>query len=224
MSLRRAGRRMVPRRRAMTAIREMLRRLVAGSALAVAVLFIGAVGAQAQDRNLEQQILKALTAKPASKPLTRGLTAGPADTANRKFLETVKGRTTRSLTFDERERIADLAKEKPSIDVEINFDYGSAKIGPAAVPALTALGNALSNDDLKGSTFVIAGHTDGVGSEPYNQDLSEQRADAIKRYLIEHFRIPAASLVTVGYGKTKLKNEGSPAAPENRRAQIANME
>ena len=208
----------------MTAIREMLRRRVAGSALAVAVLFVGAAGAPAQDRNLEQQILKALTVKPASKPLTRGLTAAPADTANRKFLETVKGRTTRSLTFDEREHIADLAKEKPSIDVEIKFDYRSAKIGPAAVPALTALGNALSNDDLKGSTFVIAGHTDGVGSEPYNQDLSEQRADAIKRYLIEHFRIPAASLVTVGYGKTKLKNEGNPAAPENRRAQIANME
>jgi outer membrane protein OmpA-like peptidoglycan-associated protein len=210
----------------MTAIREMLRRRVAGSALAVAVLFIGAAGAHAQDRNLEQQILKALTVKPAPKPLTRGLTAAapPADTADRKFLESVKGRTTRSLTYNEREHIADLAKEKPSIDVEINFDYRSAKIGPAAVPALTALGNALSNDDLKGSTFVIAGHTDGVGSEPYNQDLSEQRADAIKRYLIEHFRIPAASLVTVGYGKTKLKNEGNPGAPENRRAQIANME
>jgi outer membrane protein OmpA-like peptidoglycan-associated protein len=210
----------------MTSIREMLRRHVAGSALAVAVVFIGAGGAHAQDRNLEQQILKALTVKPAPKPLTRGLTAAapPADTANRKFLESVKGRTTRSLTSSEREHIADLAKEKPSIDVEISFDYGSSKIGPAAVPALTALGNALSNDDLKGSTFVIAGHTDGVGSEPYNQDLSEQRADAIKRYLIEHFRIPAASLVTVGYGKTKLKNEGNPAASENRRAQIANME
>jgi outer membrane protein OmpA-like peptidoglycan-associated protein len=209
----------------MTAIREMLRRCVAGSALAVAVLCIGAGGTYAQDPNLEQQILKALTAKSASKPLTRGLSAPPpTNVAEKKFLESVKGRTTRSLTSDEREHIADLAKEKPSIDVEISFDYGSAKIGPAAVPALTALGNALSNDDLKGSTFVVAGHTDGVGSEPYNQDLSERRADAIKRYLMERFRIPAANLVTVGYGKTKLKNEGNPAAPENRRALIANME
>jgi outer membrane protein OmpA-like peptidoglycan-associated protein len=136
----------------------------------------------------------------------------------------VKGRITRSLTSDERDHIADLATQKPSIDVEINLDYRSAKIGPAAVPQLTALGSALSRDDLKGRTFVIAGHTDSVGSLPYNQDLSEQRADSIKRYLVERYGIPAASLVTVGYGKTKLKNQGDPNAAENRRAEIVNME
>jgi outer membrane protein OmpA-like peptidoglycan-associated protein len=208
----------------MTAIRGRLRRAAVVTVLGLAVLFAGVGSGYAEDVNLEQQILKALTAKPAAKPLTRSLAAPSADSADKKFLATVKGRTTRSLTFEEREQIADLAKQKPSIDVEINFDYGSAKIGPAAVPALTALGNALSNDDLKGSTFVIAGHTDAVGSEPYNQDLSERRADSIKRYLVERFQIPAASLVTVGYGKAKLKNQGDPSAAENRRAQIANME
>jgi outer membrane protein OmpA-like peptidoglycan-associated protein len=186
--------------------------------LALAVLVSGA--AHAEDQNLEQQILKAL--KPASK--SRGLMPKPADIAEKKFLETVKGRTPRSLSTQERETIADLSKEKPSIDVEINFDYRSANIGPAATPAITALGKALSNTELRGSTFIIAGHTDSVGSLPYNQDLSERRADSIRRYLVEHFQIPAVDLVTVGYGKTKLKNPSNPTAAENRRAQIVNME
>jgi outer membrane protein OmpA-like peptidoglycan-associated protein len=206
----------------MRAIRELLRLCAVNSALAIAVLSAGAACVHAQDRNLEQQILNALTKKPAS--LTRGLTAAPRDVAEKNFLETVRGRTTRSLTTDERDRIADMAMDKPNIDVEINFDYRSAVIGSAAVPAITALGNALSNENLKGSTFVIAGHTDGVGSVPYNQELSERRADSMKRYLVERFRIPADNLVTVGYGKAKLKNQRNPTAPENRRAQIVNME
>ena len=47
--------------------------------------------------------------------------------------------------------------------------------------AVQHLGEALSDPQLKGSTFVVAGHTDGIGGEAYNQDLSERRADTIKR-------------------------------------------
>jgi outer membrane protein OmpA-like peptidoglycan-associated protein len=70
----------------------------------------------------------------------------------------------------------------------------------------------------------VAGHTDAKGSIPFNQDLSEKRADTVKRYLVEHFQIPASNLITVGYGKSKLKNEKNPLASENRRAQIVNIE
>jgi outer membrane protein OmpA-like peptidoglycan-associated protein len=199
----------------------------AGSALAVA-LFAGSTNAPAQD--LEQQILKSLTpvAKPtAMRPPTRSLTSTPIDaskTADRQFLDTLKSRTTRSLTTVERERISEIAKDRPSVDIEINFDYRSAKIGPAAVPSVTALGKALTNPELKGSTFILAGHTDAKGSYPTNQDLSEKRADSIKRYLVDHFQIPASTLLTVGYGKTKLKNETEPLGAENRRVQIVNTE
>ena len=50
------------------------------------------------------------------------------------------------------------------------------------------------------------------------------RADAIKNYLVDRFKIPASTLVTVGYGKTKLKNESDPFAGENRRVQVVNTE
>jgi outer membrane protein OmpA-like peptidoglycan-associated protein len=86
-----------------------------------------------------------------------------------------------------------------------------------------ALGRALSDPGLKDSTFVVAGHTDAAGSDSYNQDLSERRADSIKRYLVGKFDIPAGNLVTVGYGKTKPKDSNAPMDAINRRVQVINM-
>jgi outer membrane protein OmpA-like peptidoglycan-associated protein len=82
----------------------------------------------------------------------------------------------------------------------------------------------MSHPDLKGSTFIVAGHTDAAGSEAYNQDLSERRADSIKRYLVDKAGIPATDLVTVGYGKTMLKDPANPLAEANRRVQVVNTE
>ena len=90
--------------------------------------------------------------------------------------------------------------------------------------SVQALGRALSNSDLKGSTFVVAGHTDAAGGEGSNQDLSERRADSIKRYLVEKYGVNGTDLVTVGYGKNKLKEPGQPMAEANRRVQVVNME
>ena len=45
----------------------------------------------------------------------------------------------------------------------------------------------------------------------------------VKHYLVTHFKLPPASLVAVGYGKTKLKNESNPFGAENRRVQVVNM-
>jgi len=205
----------------MATFRKMLTIGTAGTTLAVTLL-AGTVGAPAQTPDLEQQILKSLLP-----PSLRILTTTPADvsrTADRQFIDSIKNRATRSLTLDEREHIATIAKERPSVDIEVNFDYNSAKVGPSAMPSVTALGKALTSPELQGGTFVLAGHTDAKGSLPSNQDLSEKRADAIKRYLIDNFHIPASNLVTVGYGKTKLKNEADPFAATNRRVQIVNME
>jgi outer membrane protein OmpA-like peptidoglycan-associated protein len=201
-----------------------------GVMAAVVVLALASASAVAiaQDTNLENRILQSLT--PVAKPTmsTRSLTSTPLAEAPRnedhQFLESVKNRSSRSLTTTEREHIATIAKDRPSVDIEINFPFSSSDVGPAAVSAVTALGRALSSPELKGGTFVVAGHTDAVGSFASNQELSERRAESVKRYLVTNFQIPAASLVTVGYGKTKLKSESNPNAAENRRVQIVNME
>ena len=162
------------------------------------------------------------------KPLTRSLSAQtPADSAaavaEGRFVETLRNRKTRSLSSGEREEIATIAADKPNIDLEITFDYNSADISPASLPSVQALGKALSDPNLKGSTFVVAGYTDAAGGETYNQDLSERRADTIKRYLTDKYGIAGSDLVTVGYGKSRPKNPNDPMDPANRRVQVVNM-
>ena len=176
----------------------------------------------------EDQILKALT--PEKQPLTRSLSMGPpaqidaASEAEGKFVQSLRNRPSRSLSTGERAQIADIVKGKPKIDLEINFDYNSDRISARSLPSVQALGRALANPDLKGSTFILAGHTDAAGGEAYNQDLSERRADAIKHYLVDKSGIPATDLVTVGYGKTKLKDPDHPLSEVNRRVQVVNTE
>ena len=172
-------------------------------------------------------ILNALKPKPG---VSRGLSTGPqqpVDVAVQAkesgFVNTLRNRKTRSLSLGERQEIAELAATKPKIDLEIRFDYNSADISQSSMPAVQELGKALSNAGLKGSTFVVAGHTDAAGGESYNQDLSERRADAIKRYLVDKYGINGTDLVTVGYGKSKLKDPSQPMAEANRRVQVVNM-
>jgi outer membrane protein OmpA-like peptidoglycan-associated protein len=193
-----------------------------------ATLAIGMGKALAGDDVTEDQIVRALAAP--KKPLTRGLSVGPqqqadpaATAAESRFVQTIRNRPTRSLSMNEREEIATIAKDKPNIDLEINFDYNSADISAKSLPSVQALGKALTNPDLRGSTFVVAGYTDAAGTEAYNQDLSERRADSIKRYLTDKFGIAGTDLVTVGYGKTKLKDPSNPLADVNRRVQVVNM-
>jgi outer membrane protein OmpA-like peptidoglycan-associated protein len=172
------------------------------------------------------QIIQALTPKNLTRSLD-SLTRTPPESApnaeETQFLDTLRNRTTRSLTLNEREKIATIVRDKPSIDIEINFEFNSATLAPSAMSTARTLGEALSSADLKGSTFIVEGHTDAKGSKTLNQKLSERRAEAIKRFLVEHYGIPAANLVAVGYGKTKLKNKDNPLGAENRRVRVVNM-
>jgi outer membrane protein OmpA-like peptidoglycan-associated protein len=177
--------------------------------------------ALAQGAPSERDILNAL--KPVA-PKTRSLTADPVrqNPEEQRFIESV--RKTRSLSTDERQKMADIAKDKPKIDLEIYFNYNSADIAQRAIPDLEKLGRALSDPDLRGSVFLVSGHTDAKGGEEYNQKLSERRAQAVKKFLMERFNLSDDGLVAAGYGKEQLKNVSDPFGSENRRVQIVNLE
>jgi outer membrane protein OmpA-like peptidoglycan-associated protein len=171
------------------------------------------------------QILNALQPKRVTRGLSAGAPADPAAKAREvSFVQKLRNRKTRSLSLDEREQIASIASSKPNIDLEIQFDYNSADISKTSMPVAKELGKALSNASLKGSTFVVAGHTDAIGSDAYNQNLSERRAETIKRYLIQKYGINGSDLVAVGYGKSKPKDPKAPTDPINRRVQVVNMD
>lgn len=179
----------------------------------------------AADRTVTaDQIVNALQAR----PLTRGLSIGrpvdpAAQTEEDSFVDSLRNRQTRSLSLGEREQIAELSATRRKIDFEIQFDYNSAKVRKASLPTVGELGKALSDPVLKGSTFVIAGYTDAIGGDAFNQELSERRADAIKRYLTEKYGIAGGNLVTVGFGKTRLKDPTEPTSSVNRRVQVVNL-
>jgi hypothetical protein len=96
------------------------------------------VALAAEERSADD-IVKAL--KPR---LTRGLTTSPADAARNaeetKFVNTLRNRPTRSLTVTERDQITSIAKKRPSIDLEVNFDFNS--VGMDARRKVTRQSNA----------------------------------------------------------------------------------
>lgn len=107
--------------------------------------------------------------------------------------------------------------------MEVTFDFNSAVVGPQAMPTLDTLGRALTSPELKGGTYMVAGHTDAKGKAKVNLALSQRRAEAVRDYLVSKFGIEKATLVPMGFGKERLKNPKSPNAAENRRVQIVNL-
>ena len=200
----------------MTAFRNTMNRtLLAGSLTWIAFATPTLAGDLSQ-----QQILDALAPRMMTRSLTAAERTGPDHQA---LIDNLRHRGTRSLTTSERNEIASMSGERPAVDLQIYFDFDSAAITPKAVPQLTNLGNALAKAELKGSVITINGHTDAKGTDTYNQQLSERRAETIKQYLVDHFQLSSENLVAVGYGKQGPKNTTDPFAAENCRVEVVNL-
>lgn len=202
----------------------MSRRKYLGTTLALAILAGGFVVSPVLQSAVAgelsaQQIIDGL------KPKTRSLSASTRASlseADAAFVHRVRGQS-RSLSLDDRQHMAEIAAKRPKIDVEINFDFNSAELTPRAEPQLNSLGKALTSSELAGTVVMLGGHTDAKGTDDYNQKLSERRAETVKRFLVDNYKVSPDLLVTSGYGKAGLKNSDDPFAAENRRVEIVNM-
>lgn len=115
-------------------------------------------------------------------------------------------------------------ESKPlSIDLEVNFEFGSAKLTGDAKLVLDNLGQALKDPALQKSRIRIGGHTDGVGSDAANLLLSRQRARAAADYLSAQHGVAPARLSVEGFGRTRLKDAANPSAAINRRVEVVNL-
>jgi outer membrane protein OmpA-like peptidoglycan-associated protein len=188
------------------------------------VLLAGGKVVLAEDQPTEAQILDALKTRGPARGVQEPADARERGSDERRFIDALLKKKPRTITIDDRRRVAEIASQKPSIDLEVTFEFNSAAIGAKAVPTLVTLGRALGNPDLKGATFLIGGHTDAAGSDSYNQLLSERRAEAVKAFLTEQFKLSPDQMLAVGFGRSELKNAADPVAAENRRVQIVNIE
>ena len=98
------------------------------------------------------------------------------------------------------------------------FDTGSSTIKTEGAAFIDSLVSAAKRND---SRLLIEGHTDNVGNEAYNRDLSERRADAVKQALIGG-GVPSERITTVGFGSTKpvAGNDDEAGRSTNRRTEV----
>jgi len=193
---------------------------VATAAVTFAMVFAQPDFAAAQDKD---SLIRSL-----SSVKTRSLNKAPSE-EQQKFqglVDTLRKVSTRQITVEQRTEVADYVKknELPAVDMEIYFDYNSANLRQDSLPKLKELAEALSDGKLTDETFMIAGHTDAAGSEPYNQSLSERRADSVRQHLVQKYNLDISKLIAIGYGEEQLKAPNTPNAGENRRVQVVNMQ
>jgi outer membrane protein OmpA-like peptidoglycan-associated protein len=101
----------------------------------------------------------------------------------------------------------------------IRFANGSAQLAPEARAPLDAIAAGLKIGGLE-RKVLIEGHANATGRAVRNRTLSQARAEAVRRYLIDHAGIPEQLLITQGFGAERPLPGRDPAAPENRRVQF----
>jgi outer membrane protein OmpA-like peptidoglycan-associated protein len=94
--------------------------------------------------------------------------------------------------------------QKIEIEDEVKFRHDSAELLPAGKRLLDAVADVIQKNRLKFKYIMIEGHTNELGTIPYNQTLSEKRAASVRRYL-QTRGIEKDALESVGYGELKPK-------------------
>ncbi len=100
------------------------------------------------------------------------------------------------------------------------FPFNSAELKTEARDNLRNLSQSL--DEYEGTKLLIVGHTDNVGSDSYNQSLSERRAASARDYLVLQ-GVDSSRLQTAGRGETEpvASNDSDERRAQNRRVEIA---
>jgi outer membrane protein OmpA-like peptidoglycan-associated protein len=98
---------------------------------------------------------------------------------------------------------AKVAEHRVTIDLDsdVLFDFDKYTLRPAADDTLRKLGRVAAS--YPRSPLLIEGHTDGKGDHAYNLTLSENRAGAVKRWLIQNASVATDRITTRGWGETK---------------------
>jgi OmpA-OmpF porin, OOP family len=105
------------------------------------------------------------------------------------------------------------------IQADALFDFDKSVLRPDGRKSIDDAMSKLSGTDLE--MVIATGHTDSIGSDAYNQRLSERRAAAVKDYLVSK-GIPAAKITTIGKGESQpvATNKTSEGRQKNRRVDI----
>jgi outer membrane protein OmpA-like peptidoglycan-associated protein len=165
----------------------------------------------------EEMTAEEIAAKLKKPKLTRSLKKDK----NKDELDAI---LSRSIGVVERKKIVELTEkaELPRLDFSITFGFDSADIDTDSYRTLDTLAEALKSDALYESQFLINGHTDSKGSDDYNLELSQRRANSVVAYLVSKHDVAPERLKAIGFGETSLKDVNDGEASDNRRVEIVN--
>lgn len=115
------------------------------------------------------------------------------------------------------------SEKQVAVNLNILFENNSAQVKPTLVNDIQRLADFMN--DYQNTKVAIEGHSSSVGSEKYNLNLSQKRADAVKNILVDQFTVDASRLSTIGYGESRLISKGNtPADHEINRRVVAKIE
>lgn len=97
-----------------------------------------------------------------------------------------------------------ITKERISLSAKVLFDFNKANLRSAAKNELDPVVAKIKQHGANLEGVVVEGHTDYLGSDKYNQKLSESRANTVKSYFVAN-GIPADKVTAVGKGETETK-------------------
>ncbi len=105
-----------------------------------------------------------------------------------------------------------------------NFAFNSATLTGRAKKEIDSFFSDLKGDlnETTGGIFLVAGHTDGAGSDSYNYELGRKRADSVATYLVTQKKVDPLRVISVSYGKTApvADNATKAGRGKNRRVEI----
>jgi outer membrane protein OmpA-like peptidoglycan-associated protein len=171
----------------------------------------------------KDDIIKALTAPVGDVATTRGFAVHPAVTGAANVTGTGSVARETTGTPVSLNQAPPRPAARASIDEPILFALNSAEIHPMSREALKEIAAALSSPQLKDKKILLEGHTDATGTPDRNLILSQERADAVRNYLVQEAGIAPDRLSTIGKGQSEPIDPANPLAPENRRVVLVNM-
>jgi len=104
------------------------------------------------------------------------------------------------------------------VRLKVNFDFDKAVVKPEFHDDLAKFASYMRQQQSF-TVVEIAGHTDSIGTDAYNQKLSERRAKAVRDYLVNNFGMDGKLFSAVGYGESRpiADNKTDAGRAENRR-------